>query len=127
MLDLPPNSVGCVVANSSIQHVDREVLPVFLDSIANWLVTGGALYLHFRIGHGARVEETFEYPGQGGEKRGIRRYFVYYQAQEISDMLHLAGFEVVECAEYCTDYERDDLRKKEMVPTKARVVALRKG
>ena len=68
------------------------------------------------------METSYEYTSQD---TGIERYFVYYQVHEVRAMLEVAGFCVVETEEYSTDYERDDHRKKQMVPSKARIVALR--
>lgn len=121
-LQFPPRSLGWIIANSSIQHIRRDDLRWFLKRAADWLINGGLIYLHFRIGTGERIEESYEYTSPDD---GIARFFVYYEQDEIVEMLNEAGLKVVETDVYTTDYELDDPHKKEMVPEKARVVATR--
>ena len=121
-LKWPCKSLTLIVANSVIQHVRKVDFRILIHRLSEWLVDGGLLYLHFRVGDGERLETSFEYSEPGED--GTIRFFVYYSVSEIERLLEENGFKVVFKQEYETDYEKDDPVKKMQVPTKARIAAV---
>jgi SAM-dependent methyltransferase len=81
--------IGGLWVSASFLHVTRDQAPAALQGFANALVPGGILYLSLKFGQGA--EWTSESHGVP-----LPRYFVYWQPDEVDDLLHGAGFRIVE-------------------------------
>lgn len=81
--------IGGLWVSASFLHVARSQAPAVLRGFANVLVPGGLLYLSLKFGRGA--EWTAESHGVP-----LSRYFVYWQPEQVDDLLRGAGFRVVE-------------------------------
>ena len=80
-LPFPSACFDAVWANASLLHLPRELAPGVLTGVFTLLKPRGILYLSLKIGEGAIWEE-----------REGRRFFVYYQTEEVFDLLANAGF-----------------------------------
>jgi ubiquinone/menaquinone biosynthesis C-methylase UbiE len=94
-------------ANASLHHVAKEKTPSILERLHAVLADNGVIFI--RVKHG-----TFEGVREN-EKFGtsLKRYFAFYQPEELNDMAKNAGFEIIS-SEIVTDGEWIDLyaRKK---------------
>lgn len=66
-------------ANFSLLHAPRKKLPAYLKSLHEALVPGGLLHLAMKKG-----------TGEGRDDFG--RYYIYLDADELTELLHAAGF-----------------------------------
>jgi ubiquinone/menaquinone biosynthesis C-methylase UbiE len=75
-------------ASASFLHIPRRDGLAVLREFHRALRVGGVLYLAVKEGDGERWVETTEYG------RNLRRFFVFYQAAELDDLVRAAGFTV---------------------------------
>ncbi|HSG18797.1 MAG TPA: class I SAM-dependent methyltransferase [Anaerolineae bacterium] len=81
--------IGGLWVNASFLHVDRAQAPATLRGFASALVPDGILYLSLKSGQGAEwISESHGVP--------LPRYFVYWQPDDVDDLLCGAGFRIVE-------------------------------
>ena len=90
MCHLPlADKIGGLWVSASFLHVPRDQAQAALRGFANALAPGGILYLSLKFGQGA--EWTSESHGVP-----LPRYFVYWQPDEVDDLLREAGFRIVD-------------------------------
>lgn len=89
-LSLPQNSFEGAWANASLYHLPRTNLLKVFEQIREILKERGLFLSTYRVGEGERFTK---------EKRGdaiLERFAVYYQPEEIKEMLTKAGFKDIE-------------------------------
>ncbi|MEE8389613.1 MAG: class I SAM-dependent methyltransferase [Anaerolineae bacterium] len=74
---------GCF-ACASLLHLPRTQAPQALAEFRRVLYPGGALYVGVKEGEGV------------ADRQGCERFFLYYQPQEIDQLIRAAGFEIVD-------------------------------
>ena len=85
-LPLPKNSFEGIWANASLVHLPKEnILPV-LKRLGTVLKPGGVFFSTWRVGKG----EKFTVEKRG--KAELKRYYAYYQPEELASLLQKAGF-----------------------------------
>lgn len=72
-----------VWASFSLLHTPRAEMPGHLAAIARALVPGGILHLGLKL-------------GEGEERDDLGRFYAYYSEAELHDLLHDAGFAVLD-------------------------------
>ena len=77
-----------VWANVSLHHIPKKNLPPVLASINRALKPGGFFFIKMKYGDGEGVRENEKFGGM------IRRYFAFYENEEVERLLREAGFEI---------------------------------
>ena len=80
-----------VWANASLHHAPREILPRILKDIFQILKVSGFLEVIVKQGDWSGVRENERFG------RVLRRYFTFYQPEQLSSLLREAGFRVLSC------------------------------
>lgn len=77
--------------SASLLHIPKREAPAVLVEFQRALRAGGILYLGVKAGAGEDWPEAAQYARGAGR----RRFFAYYAAEELDDLLARAGFEQV--------------------------------
>ncbi|MBN2500713.1 MAG: methyltransferase domain-containing protein [Anaerolineales bacterium] len=85
-LPLPNGQLGGVWLSAALLHLPRHTAPQALQEVRRVLKPSGVLFLGVKQGSGESWQDS---------KLG-RRFFIYYQLDEIKALVHAAGFQVVE-------------------------------
>lgn len=96
-MDFAGGSFDGVYARASLLHIPKKLIPKVLNSISKILKENGYLYLALKEGSG---EGEFEDERHG---RKFKRFFSFFEKQEIINLLSNAGFGV----EGVTFHQRD--------------------
>lgn len=88
-LGFPPSSFDGVWANASLHHVPKERLPAVLAAVWETLKPQGVFFIKVKHGDadGLRENEKFG--------KTLRRYFAFYETDELRQLLDAAGFSVI--------------------------------
>lgn len=89
-LAMPSEGFAGVWANASLLHLPKENLPPVLKRLHQVLVPEGVFFSTWRVGNAEKFTN---------EKRGkasLKRFYAYYQPEDIVALLEKAGFKDVE-------------------------------
>lgn len=91
MLDLlfPIKHFDGIWANSSLCHIPKKRIPILLENLWKILKDTGCLQICLKEGTGEIFEEDIKYGG-------VKKFWAYYQSDEITSLLFEAGFQVKE-------------------------------
>lgn len=84
-LPAAPSAFAGVWASASLLHLERADAPVALAECARVLRVGGRLYVSVKLGQ-----------GEGWDTRYGRRFFTYYQPDELAERVNAAGLSITE-------------------------------
>jgi SAM-dependent methyltransferase len=79
-LDFPPSTFDGVWAVTSLLHVPKKNVPAVIESVAGVLKERGILYVCMKEGEGEGLEQDKHDPA-------TRRYFAYWQREELKAVL----------------------------------------
>ena len=85
-LPLPAGQLDGVWLSAALLHLPRPTAPQALQEVHRVLKSGGVLFLGVKQGTGESWQES---------KLG-QRFFIYYELDEIRNLIQAAGFQVVE-------------------------------
>lgn len=90
--DMPfkANSFDAIFAKDCIFHMPKKLVPKLLNSVNRLIEDKGYFYASFKKGEGEKEKTQIKY----GKK--IRRFIVYFNEEEILNLLKKAGFEIIQ-------------------------------
>lgn len=88
-LSFPDSYFDGIWAMSSLIHLEKNQLPEALAQCQRVIKTGGAFYLCFKKGEGESLEPDQRYGG-------LEKYYAYYQANELRNIINNTKFEILE-------------------------------
>ncbi|MBN1188499.1 MAG: class I SAM-dependent methyltransferase [Dehalococcoidales bacterium] len=91
-------------ANGCIYHVPKKDLLQVFWGVKKVLKPGGMFSFNFKSGSGEQIEEN---PGSYG---GNPRFYAYYEADEMPDLLSQAGFNTIETQDYPAEIFGEKIR-----------------
>ncbi|MDP4000313.1 MAG: methyltransferase domain-containing protein [bacterium] len=83
------NEFDAVWANASLHHIPKRNLPVVLAAINRALKPGGYFFIKVKHGAADSIRENEKFGGK------IKRYFAFYQNDELHRLLEEAGFSIL--------------------------------
>lgn len=87
-LKLESESFDGIWSSASLLHIPKKNLKSVLKELKRLLVKDGVLYISLKQGKGAEILKDNRYGG-------VDKYYVYYQPEEISELLSSVGFEII--------------------------------
>jgi predicted SAM-dependent methyltransferase len=84
-----PNSMDGIWACATIIHIPKQDVPALLQSFWEILRPGGVLYVSVKQGTGESFDADVRYGG-------IKKFYAFYEAEELRNYIRSAGFEIVE-------------------------------
>lgn len=88
-LNFEKNSIDGIWASASMLHVPKYKLKSLLRKLKGMLVNNGILYISLKEGVGSEIITDVRYGG-------VNKFYVYYQLEEIENLLKSIGFEIIE-------------------------------
>lgn len=88
-LKLESESFDGIWSSASLLHIPKKNLKSVLKELRRLLVKDGVLYISLKQGNGSEILKDNRYGG-------VDKYYVYYQSEEINDLLISVGFEIIE-------------------------------
>tara|TARA_R110001606_G_scaffold398569_1_gene577940 strand:+ start:3283 stop:3900 length:618 start_codon:yes stop_codon:yes gene_type:complete len=88
-LKFEKESFDGIWASASLLHIPKKNLKSVLKKLKNIMVKGGILYISLKKGVGSEILKDNRYGG-------VDKYYVYYQQEEIAEILKSVGFEIIE-------------------------------
>jgi SAM-dependent methyltransferase len=84
-----PNSMDGIWACATIIHIPKQDVPALLQSFSEVLRPGGVLYVSVKQGTGESFDADVRYGG-------IKKFYAFYEDEELRNYIRSAGFEIVE-------------------------------
>ena len=88
-LKLESESFDGIWASASLLHIPKNKIKSVLKVLKRLLVQDGVLYISLKQGNGSEVIKDNRY-------HGVDKYYVYYQPEEINELLISVGFKIIE-------------------------------
>jgi len=88
-LNFERESFDGIWASASLLHIPKKNIKYVLKKLKGLLVKNGILYVSLKKGKGSEVlkDERFG---------GVDKFYVYYQSEDIEEILNNVGFEIIE-------------------------------
>jgi 2-polyprenyl-3-methyl-5-hydroxy-6-metoxy-1,4-benzoquinol methylase len=88
-LDFDINSFDGIWASASLLHVPKYKIKSLLRKLNELLVNDGILYISLKQGIGSEMINDVRYGG-------VNKFYVFYQPEEIENLLKSIGFKIIE-------------------------------
>lgn len=88
-LDFEVNTFDGIWASASLLHIPKNNIKLILKKIKEILVNNGILYISLKEGKGSEIFNDVRYGG-------VDKFYVYYQLEEIKNILKDVGFDILE-------------------------------
>lgn len=75
-------------ASASLLHIPKNKITPILQKLKEILIKGGSLYISLKQGNGSELFTDTRYGG-------VEKYYVYYQLEEIENILKNIGFKIL--------------------------------
>ncbi|WP_121330621.1 class I SAM-dependent methyltransferase [Flavobacterium sp. 81] len=87
-LDFQKASFDGIWASASLLHIPKNKITPVLQKLKEILIKDGILYISLKQGNGSELFTDIRYGG-------VDKYYVYYQLEEIENILKKIGFKIL--------------------------------
>lgn len=88
-LNFEENSFDGIWASASLLHIPKNQIKLILNKLKGVLINNGILYISLKEGKGSELFNDIRYGG-------VDKFYVYYQLEEIKNILKDVGFNILE-------------------------------